>query len=106
MKYGTSEYKDVTPVGKMVLLKKLKPTLERHYGDIVVPYITNKNTAIGVAIVIKLGNKITDEDGINVDDYVMYDYYSVFEDGPEYVITRSENIFMKVTEEEAKEISR
>ena len=90
----------------MVLLKKLKPTLERHYGDIVVPYITNKNTAIGVAKIVKLGNKITNEDGINVDDYVMYDYYSVFEDGPEYVITRSENIFMKVTEEEAKEISR
>ena len=82
MKYGTSEYNDVTPVGKMVLLKKLKSTL------------------------VKLGNKITNEDGINVDDYVMYDYYSVFEDGPEYVITRSENIFMKVTEEEAKEISR
>ena len=106
MKYGTSEYNDVTPVGKIVLLKKLKPTLERHYGDIVVPYITNKNTAIGVAKIVKLGNKITNEDGINVDDYVMYDYYSVFEDGPEYVITRSENIFMKVTEEEAKEISR
>lgn len=106
MKYGTSEYNDVTPVGNMVLLKKLKPTLERHYGDIVVPYITNKNTAIGVAKIVKLGNKITNEDGINVDDYVMYDYYSVFEDGPEYVITRSENIFMKVTEEEAKEISR
>lgn len=106
MKYGTSEYNDVTPVGKMVLLKKLKSTLERHYGDIVVPYITNKNTAIGVAKIVKLGNKITNEDGINVDDYVMYDYYSVFKDGPEYVITRSENIFMKVTEEEAKEISR
>lgn len=106
MKYGTSEYNDVTPIGKMVLLKKIKPGLERHYGDIIVPYIKNKNTAIGVAKVVKLGNRITNEDGISVDDYVMYDYYSVFEDGPEYVITKSENIFMKVTEKEAKEISR
>ena len=41
---------------------------------------------------------------MEINDYVMYDYYSVFEDGPEYVITRSENIFMKVTKEEAEEI--
>ena len=76
MIYGNSEYNDVTPVGKMVLLKKVKPNLERHYGDIVVPYITNKNTAIGVAKIVKLGNKITDEDGIMVNDFVLYDYYS------------------------------
>ena len=31
MIYGNSEYNDVTPVGKMVLLKKVKPNLERHY---------------------------------------------------------------------------
>ena len=106
MIYANSEYNDVTPVGKMVLLKKVKPNLERHYGDIVVPYITNKNTAIGVAKIVKLGNKITDEDGIMVNDFVLYDYYSVYEDGPEYVITKSENIYMKVDEDEAKEITR
>lgn len=104
MKYGTNEYESVNPVGKMVLLRKLKASLERHYGDIIVPYLKNKNSAIGVAQIVKLGNKITEEDGIHENDYVMYDYYSVFEDGPEYVITRSENIFMKVTKEEAEEI--
>ena len=104
MKYADREYESVIPVGKMVLLHKVKASLDRHYGDLVIPYLKNKNTAIGVAKVIQLGSKITYEDGIHVDDYVMYDYYSVFEDGPEYVITRSENIFMKITKEEAEEM--
>ena len=106
MKYGNSEYNIINPIGKMVLLKKVKASLERHYGNIIVPYLKNKNTAIGVARIVKLGPKITEQDGLHENDYVMYDYYSVFNDGPEYVITRSENIFMKITEQEAKDIIR
>lgn len=106
-KYGKDkEYEILEPVGKMILIKKFKPTRERHYGLIVVPHIKDKNTEIGVAIVEKLGSRMSSTDGIAVGDYIMYDYYSAFEDGNEYVIINSENAIMRLTKEEAEEITK
>ena len=46
-KYGKydTEYKDIVPVGKMVLIEKIKPSLDRVVGGIIVPYLKNKNSA-------------------------------------------------------------
>lgn len=93
------EYKNAKPLGELVLLKKLVKTLDKKYGDIFIPQSVSKNASLGVAQVIDLGNKAK-ELGINVNDYVLYDYYSVFENNPEYVLTKVENIILKITDSE------
>lgn len=93
------EYKNAKPLSDLVLLKKLVKTLDKKYGDIFIPQSVSKNASLGVAQVIDLGNKAK-ELGINVNDYVLYDYYSVFENNPEYVLTKVENIILKITDTE------
>ena len=93
------EYKNAKPLSDLVLLKKLVKTLDKKYGDIFIPQSVSKNASLGVAQVIDLGNKAK-ELGINVNDYVLYDYYSVFENNPEYVLTKAENIILKITDTE------
>ncbi len=104
--YADRTYETIIPLNKKILMKKLKPTLDKKVGDIFVPYLKEKNTAIGTAEIIAVGSKITIEDGISIGDKVMYDYYSVYEDGKSYVLIDLENIIMKLTEEEAKEMSK
>jgi effector-binding domain-containing protein len=49
----------------------------------------------------KISKKAKNALGININDYVLYDYYSVFDDKGKNVLTKYENIIMQMTEEEA-----
>lgn len=93
------EYETVKPIGELVLLKKLVKTLDKKYGNIFIPQSVSKNASLGIAQIVDLGDKAK-ELGISIGDYVLYDYYSVFENNPEFVLTKAENIILKVTEEE------
>ena len=93
------EYKNAKPLGELVLLKKLVKTLDKKYGDILLPQSVSKNASLGIAQIIDLGDKAK-ELGLAINNYVLYDYYSVFENNPEYVLTRAENIILKLTDTE------
>lgn len=94
------EYKNVKPIGELVLLKKLVKTMDKKYGNILIPHTHDKNASLGVAQIVDLGDKAK-KVGLNINDYVLYDYYSVFENNPEYVLTNVENIILKINEQEA-----
>ena len=66
------------PVGEIVLLKKLVPTLDKKYGDIFIPHTSDKNLQMGVAQIVDMGDKAKETTGLNIGDYVFYDYYSAF----------------------------
>lgn len=95
-------YNSLKPCGDKVLLKKLVNTLNKKYGDILIPQDVGKNMSFGVAEVMDLGTSESIKDsGLKIGDYVLYDFYSVFNDNPEYVITKIENIILQINEEEA-----
>lgn len=98
----THTYKSIKPCGDKVLLKKLINTLNKKYGDILIPQDVGKNMSFGVAKVVEIGSSESIKDsGIKKGNYVLYDYYSVYHDNPEYVITKIENIILQLTKEEA-----
>ena len=99
---STNDYNIMKPCGDKVLLKKLINTLNKKYGDILIPQDVGKNMSFGVAEVIDLGSSESIKDsGLNIGDFVLYDYYSVYNDNKEYVITKIENIILQLTREEA-----
>lgn len=91
------------PVGDIILLKKLVPTLDKKYGDIFIPHTSDKNNSMGVAEIVDMGEKAKEATGLNIGDFVLYDYYSAFGNYPRYVVTRAENILVKLTKEEAND---
>ena len=91
----------MTPIGNKVLLKKLVKKLDKKYGDIIIPHSVGQNCSLGVAEILDLGNKAKEETNLSIGNYVLYDYYSVYEDKPIYVITNAENIIVVLTKEEA-----
>ena len=101
---STNDYNIMKPCGDKVLLKKLINTLNKKYGDILIPQDVGKNMSFGVAEVIDLGSSESIKDsGLNIGDFVLYDYYSVFQDTDDYVITKFENIILQLTYDEAQE---
>lgn len=99
---GTLYFEKIKACGDKVVLKKLINTLNKKYGDILIPHDVAKNMSFGVAEVIDLGSSESIKDsGLKIGDYVLYDYYSVYNDNKEYVITKIENIILQLTEEEA-----
>lgn len=91
------------PIGDKVLLKKLVQTMDKKYGDILVPHDVDKNCSMGIAQVVNLGKQAKQQLCININDYVLYDYYSVYENNPIYVITKAENIIVQLTKEQAND---
>jgi co-chaperonin GroES (HSP10) len=99
---STHNYNSMKPCGDKVLLKKLINTLNKKYGDILIPQEHMKNQSFGVAQVVDLGSSYSIKDsGIKIGDYVLYDYFSVYNDNPEYVLTKIENIILQLSEDEA-----
>lgn len=88
--------------GTKVLLKKLVHTLDKKYGNIILPQTVEQNNSLGIAQIVKLGtHKSIQESGLTEGDFVLYDYYSVFENNKELVLTNVENIILCITKEEA-----
>lgn len=46
--------KDTKPVGTTILLKKLVNTLDKKYGNILIPQSYAKNASLGIAQIISL----------------------------------------------------
>lgn len=92
---------NTVPVGSCVLLKKLVNTLDKKCGNIYLPHTHAQNCSLGIAQIIKLGEEAK-KVGLKENDYVLYDYYSVFSNMPDYVLTNVENIILQVTEAEAE----
>jgi len=102
--YGYSKYKKIDVLEKKVLLRKLKNDDLKCEDGIYIPKSEKyKNETIGLGEVLGIGDETAKETGINVGDYVMYDYYSAHGDWEENVITNSENILIKMSKEEAYE---
>lgn len=89
------------PLGDKVLLKKLVATLDKRYGNILLPQTYAQNNSFGVAKIINLGPD-TKESGLKIDDYVLYDYFSVYHNNKEIVLTKVENIILQISKEEAE----
>lgn len=72
-------------------------------GNIVLPQSYAKNESLGLAKVLNMGKaKDIEESGLKIGDYVLYDYYSVYHNNNDYVLTRIENIILRITPEEAE----
>lgn len=99
--FNKDEKIDLKVLGTKVLLKKCVKTLNKKYGNIILPHDVDKNSSLGVAIIGDLGSEAKKQTQLNVGDYVLYDYYSVFENNDVYVITNAENIIVRLTKEEA-----
>lgn len=97
----TKKFKFFSVIGKNVLIKKLVNTLDKKYGDIFIPQSINKNQAFGIGQVLELGkDQEIIESGVKVGDYILYDYFSVYHDNPDIVVTKVENIILILSEEE------
>jgi co-chaperonin GroES (HSP10) len=92
---------NMKPIGDKILLRKLIPTLDKRYGNIILPQSYEKNASLGVAQIVDLGKQAVEKSGLKKDDYVLYDYYSVYQNNPEYVITKVENIILQIEKVEA-----
>lgn len=78
-------------VGDRVVLKKMLLEKEITRKGIVIPEKLTKGFNMGRAEVLSVGPDAKFE-GLKVGDIVRYDYYSVFDDSQDVVITKVENI--------------
>lgn len=92
---------DIKVVGDKILLKKCVKIMHKKYGNIILPHDVNKNSSLCVATVYKLGAQAEKNTKLNIGDYVLYDYYSAYENNDVYVITNSENVIVRLTQQEA-----
>ena len=80
---------------------------EHKAGDIIIPdskkYANNK---IGVGKVLELGRTAKNETKLAEGDYVLYDYYSAYNDTSQNILTKYENIILQLSEEEAYKFLR
>ncbi len=103
MNFMNREYGAINVVGKFVLIQKLENDDLRKEGGIYIPRSTEyENCRIGVGKILEISESQSEETGLKVGDFVMYDYHGAHNPKDENVITDIENVFMKVTEDEAK----
>lgn len=89
------------PVKNKVLLKKLVNTLDKKYGDLYIPQKYSLNESLGIAQIVRMGSTAGKNSGLKSNDYVLYDYFAVYADNPEYVLIDVSNIILQLTEDEA-----
>ena len=75
---------------------------EHKIGDIIIPdskkYANNK---MGVGKILEIGNNAKKETNLKIGDYVLYDYYSAYDNNGKNILTRFDNIIFQLTEDEA-----
>ena len=84
------------PSGTKIILKKIKKDLTQIYDGIIIPETLQRNEKLSKAIVHKIGPQC--KYNINEGDIVLYDTMSVFDDAFPYVITKEENVIIKLEE--------
>ena len=101
MKYGLTEYDKIEVLNYHVLIKKAENSSERKVGDIFIP--ENKDTLnnkMGIGQIVQIGSKAKEITGLKENDFVLYDYFSAYDDRGEYIITKCENIIGQINEED------
>jgi co-chaperonin GroES (HSP10) len=101
MNYGLREYDKIEVLNYHILIKKAANSGERKAGDIFIP--ENKDTLnnkIGVGQIIQIGSKAKELTGLKENDYVLYDYFSAYDDRGEHIITKCENIIGQINEQD------
>lgn len=91
----------VNVCNKRVLLKKLVNTMDKKYGDILIPHNTNKNYSLNIAKIIGIGDEAKEQSGLDIGQYVLFDHYSAYGHNSDVVIVNWENIIFQLTEDEA-----
>lgn len=100
--YAGKLYNSINVFGDKVLIKRLTPESLRQVDGIFIPESSKyQNMKIGAGQIIALGNDAKTDYGVDVNDYVLYDYYSANGDNKDTIITKAENLIVKVSEEEA-----
>lgn len=103
VEHGGICYKNLKVVCSCVLIEKMEND-EHKVGDIIIPdskqYANNK---IGVGKLLELGEVAKKELQLSEGDYVLYDYYSAYDDSGKNILTKYDNIIMQMTESEAND---
>ena len=103
IEYGYTSYKKMKPVGNCVLIKKMLENEFRKSHDLFIPQSKKfENNKIGIGKVLGISKIAEEKTGVKTGNYVLYDYYSAFDDSSINILTNYENLIMVVTEEEAK----
>ena len=106
VEHGMKHYDELKVVGPYVLIEKIMNE-EHKDGDIIIPdskkYANNK---IGIGKVLELGRTAKDETKLVEGDYVLYDYYSAYDDTSQNILTNCENIILQLSKEEAYKFLR
>ena len=85
-------------VDDKIVILKLENCKERMYGDIIVPLFVEENMKMTKGKILSIGPNANIYN-LNVGDVVMYDTFSVFDNSDEVVITKAENVIIRVVEE-------
>lgn len=102
LEYGYTKYEKLIPIGDCVLIEKLsEDCLRKSHGLYIPDPAKYKNNKIGVGKVLDLSKTAKEKLGLKTGDYVLYDYFSVFDDKSINVLTKYENIIMQLNEDEA-----
>jgi co-chaperonin GroES (HSP10) len=86
--------------GENVVLRKLEKEKELVRDGVIIPLKFTRGFNLGKAEVLSVGRDVPKEHGVEVGQKVMYDYYSVYNDNADIVITKSENIICEYLGEE------
>ena len=85
-------------VDDKIVILKLENCKERMYGDIIVPLFAEENMKMTKGKILSIGSDASIYN-LNVDDVVMYDTMSVYDNTDEVVITKAENVIIRVIED-------
>ena len=100
--YGYENFKNLNVIGTHVLVKKLTlDDLQIRNGVYVPETAENKNLKMGIGQILMITDEESKSTGLKKDDYILYDYYSANGDWKDNIITKSENIILKLSKEEA-----
>lgn len=101
VEYGTKIYDTLEVIGPYILIERFENE-EHKIGDIIIPDSKEyANDKMGVGRIVEIGNKAKLESNLDVGDYVLFDYYSIFCENRKHVIINYENIFMQMNKEES-----
>ena len=102
IEYGYKTYQKMEPIGNCVLIKKMTEDCLRKSHGLFIPQSKKfENNKIGVGKVLDISKIAAEKTGVKRNDFVLYDYYSAYNDKAINILTNYENLIMVLSEEEA-----
>lgn len=104
------QYNKCIPIGDKLYIERLNLDIQIESNGIVLPSNFSSNNSIGVGKIIK-STKIAEEKwGLYDGDYILYDFHSIYDKKgihqDKTAIIDSENVILKITEQEACDFSK